>query len=478
MKAAAYAEIIISWCGVFVRTITGDYCFFLYFYAMSRYCFLVFFFLYAFLFYPQTRKMDSVRALLRGSGDDHSRLKQLEAMMHYQEALSNIDSAIYFGQQAIQIALRLNERTDLCDLYAGVGVAYKEKGEKPRALELLLKGQSLAEEMGDRSRVADNYLRMGTLYDEQKDYDKALKNYYTALSVYKKTGRKDRISMVTGNIGNIYFSHTQFEKALEFYLAALAIDKELNNKENMEYSLGYIGMVYSQLARKDKSKADSFNLIAKDYYRHALEIAIERHNIKLEINWLGNIGVADLDAGNFKQAEKSLLRTLAIADSLGFTEEKIQFEEAISEAYYSMKDYKRSIDHYRIFTREKDSMFTVEKEREIARHEMNYEFEKKMSDVKSEQERKEAVAEARARQQKLIIISVIAGLIILTVALIVILKALRTTRLQKTIIEKQKQDVDEKQKEIIDSIYYAKRIQQSLLATESYINRNLSRLKK
>jgi hypothetical protein len=218
--------------------------------------------------------------------------------------------------------------------------------------------------------------------------------------------------------------------------------------------------------------------MAKDYYKHALEIAMERHDIKLAINWLGNMGVADLDAGNFGQAEKSLLRTIAIADSLGFIDEKIQFEEAISETYYSMKDYKKSIDHHRIYTREKDSMFTAEKERELTRHEMNYVFEKKMADVKTNQEKKEAMAEARARQQKLIIISVIVGLIILSAALLIILKALRTTRLQKAIIEKQKQVVDEKQKEIIDSIYYAKRIQQSLLVTESYINRNLSRLLK
>ena len=48
---------------------------------------------------------------------------------------------------------------------------------------------------------------------------------------------------------------------------------------------------------------------------------------------------------------------------------------------------------------------------------------------------------------------------------------------QKLIVENQKHIVDEKQKEILDSIRYAKRIQQSLLPTEKYINRNL-KLKK
>jgi hypothetical protein len=47
---------------------------------------------------------------------------------------------------------------------------------------------------------------------------------------------------------------------------------------------------------------------------------------------------------------------------------------------------------------------------------------------------------------------------------------------QKKDIEHQKQLIEEKQKEILDSIYYARRIQRSLLANERYIERNLKQL--
>jgi len=48
---------------------------------------------------------------------------------------------------------------------------------------------------------------------------------------------------------------------------------------------------------------------------------------------------------------------------------------------------------------------------------------------------------------------------------------------QKKVIENQKQLVEEKQKEILDSIHYAKRIQQSLMPTDKYIERNVTKLK-
>jgi len=58
----------------------------------------------------------------------------------------------------------------------------------------------------------------------------------------------------------------------------------------------------------------------------------------------------------------------------------------------------------------------------------------------------------------------------------------RITQRQKVIIEKQKHEVDaayeklhEKNKEVMDSIYYARRIQRALITSEKYIARQLAR---
>lgn len=48
---------------------------------------------------------------------------------------------------------------------------------------------------------------------------------------------------------------------------------------------------------------------------------------------------------------------------------------------------------------------------------------------------------------------------------------------QKIIVEKQKEIVEEMQKEILDSIRYAKRIQDALLTSQNYIERNIKRLR-
>jgi hypothetical protein len=52
------------------------------------------------------------------------------------------------------------------------------------------------------------------------------------------------------------------------------------------------------------------------------------------------------------------------------------------------------------------------------------------------------------------------------------------TQKQNTTISLQKDILEEKQKEILDSIQYAKRIQQALITSEVYIHRHLERLNK
>ncbi|MEK6615673.1 MAG: SpoIIE family protein phosphatase, partial [Bacteroidota bacterium] len=108
---------------------------------------------------------------------------------------------------------------------------------------------------------------------------------------------------------------------------------------------------------------------------------------------------------------------------------------------------------------------------------MQYEFDKKESLTKAEQEKKDAVRKEEDRREKVIRYSVIGGLALMFIVALVIFRSLRITRKQKHVIEKQKQLVDirnkeveeqkkiveEKNKDITDSINYAKRIQQAKL---------------
>jgi hypothetical protein len=109
--------------------------------------------------------------------------------------------------------------------------------------------------------------------------------------------------------------------------------------------------------------------------------------------------------------------------------------------------------------------------------EMQYEFSKKEAQAKADQEKKDALTLAEKKKQNILLYSVSSfGLLLLGFALFVYRSYLQK---QKANIEitKQKELIEEKQKEILDSITYARRIQRSLLPSEKYVEKNLMRLR-
>ena len=120
---------------------------------------------------------------------------------------------------------------------------------------------------------------------------------------------------------------------------------------------------------------------------------------------------------------------------------------------------------------------------------MDNDYEKKEAVAKVEHlkdlEKQQAVANEKSRKQNIIIGSVAIGLLLVIVFAGFVFRSLKITRKQKILIEiknaekeEQKQIIEEKQKEIIDSIHYAKRIQNALITSEKYIDKILSKLNK
>ena len=122
---------------------------------------------------------------------------------------------------------------------------------------------------------------------------------------------------------------------------------------------------------------------------------------------------------------------------------------------------------------------------------IKYESEKKESEnafllVKTE------LSDKAIKNQKTAIIFIVCGLLSTLALAFFIFRGLKKQKKANHIISMQKKEVEnknhlineqkelleEKQKEILDSIKYAKRIQQAHLPTDKYVAKNIGRLKK
>lgn len=430
----------------------------------------------------QNKIIDSLNLLVKNDKTDLSKAQHLNSLLWQHLIIGNSDSTISLANSVLLISTsfpKSDQQKVTVHTYSYLGMANADRGNYSNSLTYFFKSLKIAEELGDKSSLASNLGNVGNVYGSMNELDKSQEYFQKALKIAEEIGDKGTIASNLGNIGNLYDYKNEPKKALGYYFKALEIQKELNNKSAIGTNLGNIGLVYKSLGEKEK---------AITYYFQALSISEQIGDQRGTTIWLGNIGQLYIDRikdGSSKEkkeyaeiAESYLLKALAIDTTIGFLHHLENTYHDLSELYSLTGNAKKSLANYKLYSATKDSLFNEEKNKEITRHEMTYEFEKKEAELKAEQDKKQAVAEADKKRQNIFfwLISVVA--ITIAIIVIIVLRSLRVTRQQKHIIELQKELVEEHQKEIIDSIYYAKRIQESLLPTEKYIDKNINRLQK
>lgn len=352
--------------------------------------------------------------------------------------------------------------------FGNLGTVYRNLGNLPKALEYYIAAIKISEKLNDETEIARHLGNTGLIYFDQKDYNKALKYYFKALKFDEKSKTKVGLAFRLGNIGIIYFEMKNYAKALEYYIRALKISEALDDKRKIARNLGNIGNVYSEEEHYD---------LAFNYYSKALKINEEIKSSNGMTIQLGNIGSLLMKQKKYDEAESYLLKALDIDTTITFMKHAEDTYKNLQELYVAKKDFKTALHFRRHQIAIRDSLFNTDQMNEITRQEMNYEFEKKEAITKAEQEKKDALTLKEKQKKQLILYSVTGGLLLVLILSIVVFRSLLNNKKKNKIISQQKHLVEEKQKEILDSIRYAKRIQHSLLPTEKYIDKSLNRLK-
>ena len=136
-----------------------------------------------------------------------------------------------------------------------------------------------------------------------------------------------------------------------------------------------------------------------------------------------------------------------------------------------MNDHRNELNFYRIYKTDSDSSDVQVQRSQLIKMELKHEFDRvHLSDsIKAVEEIKLKDVKLSEKKQQTYFLAFI---LILTFAVLgLIYSRFNITRKQKKIIE-------QKNKEITDSINYARKIQQSILPNEKYIEKELNKLNK
>ncbi|MGZ4117047.1 MAG: tetratricopeptide repeat protein [Bacteroidia bacterium] len=389
------------------------------------------------------------------------------------------DSSILLANEEIKFANRLSRESAgrwYAKAFSTKGASYLNTGNYPKALDSYLSGLKINEESNNEAGVASSYVNIGLIYKEQLNYSKALEYSFKSLKLYEKLKNDQGIAYCYNNIGVVYEEQKDLEMALEYYIMALKIFEKLNNKKEIANGYIFIGVVYSAQLKDSQ---------AREYYIKALQL-------KREIGDLQGVGICYLNLSslydkskNYKLAIQYSDSTIEIAKGMGdINSERIAYQN-LALFYSKTGNYKEAYEDHVKFKLLTDSIFNADNSKQLGDLKTQFEVEKKEAELKAKSDAEESVNAVEKKRQQLIIYSVAGVLLIVIIFSVLLYKRFRLANKQKQIIEEQKVLVDkaydelqEKNKEVMDSIYYARRIQSSLLTSEKYIKNNLTRLMK
>jgi serine phosphatase RsbU (regulator of sigma subunit)/tetratricopeptide (TPR) repeat protein len=440
------------------------------------------------------RAIDSLLILLKQPAADSIKVIRMAELAKQLDLFSDYKRGIDYLSQAKQLAERIDFKNGLVSVLSIFGSIYSHQGDFVKALESYFSVLKIEESLGDQYGISTALGGIGTVYNDQYDLPRALDYFSKALKIAKDLVSEARktnnlkdvakynriVAAWTADTGISYNEEASdvnpdsialrgrlFKQALDCYFNALDLAEDIKDKDIIVSCYGNIAIAYDNMGDDQK---------ALDYYFRDVKMEEELGDHFSVANAMGNIGCLYTDMKKYAEAEKYLTVALKINKEIGAMNNELEVEKNFCVLYSKTNRFQLALEHYEKAMVLKDTLFSAGKSKEIARRETMYEVDKKEAIEKAEQEKQDAVMEARAKRQQLIIGSLVIGALLVLLFLIFVYRSLRVTRRIKKVIEtksreteQQKHIIEEKNKDITASITYANRIQQAKLPEKQTI---------
>jgi tetratricopeptide (TPR) repeat protein len=180
-----------------------------------------------------------------------------------------------------------------------------------------------------------------------------------------------------------------------------------------------------------------------------------------------------LKMNNKKKAEESYLNSLKYAKEVNSFDDMWNATLQLYKLYKMENNTSEALKMLELHKQTNDSLLNIESQKMIQHNVTKFEFEKKQlaDSLKVAEEKKVSSAKLKAEKTtKYVLIVVLALVLVFVYFLFTRYKLINT---QKKLIQQQKDLLENHQKEILDSIKYAKRIQEAHLPNLNFLNKYL-----
>jgi serine phosphatase RsbU (regulator of sigma subunit) len=352
-------------------------------------------------------------------------------------ALSDFPEAVRYGEMAMTLSEQRRDTNSILEAFNVLGNIYIELSEKDYALQQFEKGIELALKIDDVDYLSNFYNNIAIVYEMFDDLNGALQAYHKARVIFEASDNRRDKAMIYLNLGDTYHQLKQRDSSLHYVnLSFQYINKA--EDEDLLYML-YMLLADDFSSRNEHAKAliylDSCSLYMNEGRSPTDYINYYRHKAKILFN-----------SKNYRDAYLGLDSAFVLKDSI-----------LSKEIYQKLRNVQASA-------------LSERKETEIR----NLKQQNEIQNLK--------LSENKAVQRNYLLGFVFAFVLLCIMIFVILNNRKNNARLRhrNKIIEAQSVDISKKNnqleqinKEILDSINYAKRIQNAILPPQKLIKASL-----
>ena len=335
---------------------------------------------------------------------------------------------------ALKLFTQLNNRKGIASVYTGLGILGGRTGNYDDAVRDLMKALKEYELLNDSDAIISTYLKLGVINEESNNLDKALEYFNIVYKQVQSQPEKSMYALVLNNIGIVYGKKGDMPKAISYFEQALKATDKPNFIGQRIAALTNLGIAYDNLGDQKK---------ALGYFDEGLAITKDRNLPEDHIRLLINRSSV-VRKGDPAKAIETLKEAEEMTKKIGQKLLLVDIYDDMTDMYVQLNDYKNAFLAFRTERRLADSLYSIDKAKEMANLQSVYELERSNAKVN------ELQALSKKNMLKRNIIIVAAG--ILAITLILLLFMYRKSKSLNELLTKREKEL-QKSNEIKDKLF-------------------------
>ncbi|MBQ3989442.1 MAG: tetratricopeptide repeat protein [Bacteroidales bacterium] len=394
----------------------------------------------------------------------------------------NLEGSQY-ANEAIEAGKKANYVRGTGIGYLQAGNIYQNLGRTEESLQHYLNASKCFDECDFKSGVASCWTNIAGIYYTLENFEMALEYDRKAMELQKSLGNKGEVANVMQNMAAIYSGfnrqgvvtkYQHMDSAFYYYQQAATIYEELKDSLNIVRTRCNLGLTYMMISDWRMSKK---------YFDDAYKIALAKNYISDIIAIENGYAMMYQKKGEFEKSKEYFLKVYPRIIEGNYLEKEFMWYRDMARTLDSLSDYQGALRYYERYVDMHDTLRKHDVERQINQLNARYGSELKDQEIAAAKERQELMSREQDALRKRFLIMVGASILIAIFLIFVVYLLIQVRKSNKKLAEQndmilkqsqeierqrdevtaQKEQIEVQQKNILDSIHYASRIQTAIL---------------